>query len=314
MANDLLTDVLRHNGSLIRRMALAAIQPGQALQFPCERSVGLHVVLAGPLYVHGLDAAAPICLASGDLVLMARGTDHVLSRSAVLGEARDYLPIQQALEPVRPDEPAQLLTGAYQFWHQPLHPFFAEMPPYYLLRAQQISQLPALAMVCEQLVAELRSAQPASGIVAYNLLDLVFAYVLRQVVAEQGVARVSWCKGAHDPQISQVMRLLQDSLAHAWTLDELARRVGLSRTRLAERFRQLTGDTPLNFLRTLRMQQAMRLLADTSHPLERVAAEVGYQDAFGFSKVFKRTIGVSPRTFRQQDAAERESLYRFGQS
>ena len=72
------------------------------------------------------------------------------------------------------------------------------------------------------------------------------------------------------------------------------------------------GDTPLNHLRVLRMQRAMRLLAETDHKLETVAAEVGYQDAFSFSKVFKRTVGVSPKTFRQRDAAEKASPWRFG--
>jgi transcriptional regulator GlxA family with amidase domain len=72
------------------------------------------------------------------------------------------------------------------------------------------------------------------------------------------------------------------------------------------------GDTPLNHLRVLRMQRAMRLLAETDHKLETVAAEVGYQGAFSFSKVFKRTAGVSPKIFRQRDAADKTHLLRLG--
>ena len=94
-------------------------------------------------------------------------------------------------------------------------------------------------------------------------------------------------------------------------LDELAQHAGLSRTALAERFREAMGDTPLNHLRVLRMQRAMRLLAETDHKLEAVAAEVGYQDAFSFSKVFKRTVGVSPKAFRQRDAADKTHPWRL---
>jgi AraC-like DNA-binding protein len=43
-----------------------------------------------------------------------------------------------------------------------------------------------------------------------------------------------------------------------------------------------------------------------------VAAEVGYQDAFSFSKVFKRTVGVSPKAFRQRDAADKAHPWRLG--
>jgi transcriptional regulator GlxA family with amidase domain len=71
------------------------------------------------------------------------------------------------------------------------------------------------------------------------------------------------------------------------------------------------GDTPLNHLRTLRMQRAVQLLSETDRPLDAVATAVGYQDAFSFSKVFKRTVGLSPKAFRQRDAADRQNLWRF---
>lgn len=74
------------------------------------------------------------------------------------------------------------------------------------------------------------------------------------------------------------------------------------------------GDTPLNHLRTLRIQKAMQLLADTQQTLEQVAQAVGYQDAFGFSKAFKRATGQSPRQFREQDLADRLTPYRFQES
>jgi len=75
-------------------------------------------------------------------------------------------------------------------------------------------------------------------------------------------------------------------------------------TALAEHFRQTMGDTPLAHLRTLRLQAAMRLLAHTTHSLEHVAQTVGYQDAFSFSKAFKREAGLSPRDFRRRHEAE----------
>ena len=92
---------------------------------------------------------------------------------------------------------------------------------------------------------------------------------------------------------------------------EMAEAVGLSRTRLAERFRAAMDDTPLSYLRTVRMQAAMRLLSETDKKLDDVAAQVGYQDAFGFSKVFKRTVGVAPKEFRRRDHEDRASPWRL---
>ena len=312
MLTDLLTDVLRHNFLSTRKLALSALQPGLALQFPCERSVGVHVVLRGPVYLHAGNQPSALALERGDIVVMARGISHAISLSAALaGQHQVYLDIRSATDLPSPEQPAHVLSGVYQFWQTPLHPFFAEMPAWHVLRSEDVPRLSALALVSELLAEELRCSEPGSGIVANGLLDVVFACVMRQVFARQAIERPGWCQGASDPQIGRVMLLMQEEIAYAWTLDELARRGGLSRTALAERFRSATGDTPLNYLRTLRMQLAMRLLADTQQSLDAVATAVGYRDSFGFSKVFKRTTGVAPRTFRQQDAADRASPRRF---
>ncbi|MDH4847928.1 AraC family transcriptional regulator [Pseudomonas sp. BN605] len=312
MPTDLLTDVLRHNGLSARKLALSTMQPNLALQFPCERSVGVHVVLRGPIYLHAADQPCAMTLARGDMVLMARGVPHAISLSAELtGQDQAYLDIRHATDLPSQEQAAHVLSGVYQFWHTPLHPFFAEMPAWYVLHSEDLPRLSPLAMVSELLAQELRSIEPGSGIVTNGLLDVVFAYVMREVVARQAIDQPGWCQGASDPQIGHVMALLQEEMDSAWTLDELARRSGLSRTALAGRFRAATGDTPLNYLRTLRMQHARQLLVETSQPLDAIAGAVGYQDAFGFSKVFKRTTGLSPRAFRQQDAAERASPRRF---
>ncbi|MFM7331331.1 MAG: helix-turn-helix domain-containing protein, partial [Brachymonas sp.] len=66
-----------------------------------------------------------------------------------------------------------------------------------------------------------------------------------------------------------------------------------------------------NHLRMLRMQKAMQLLANTEQTLEQIAQAVGYQDAFGFSKVFKRSTGLAPRAFRLQNAQDDASPWRL---
>lgn len=307
MSTDLLTEVLRHNGLSARKLAISKLQPEQALQFPCERSVGLHVVVRGPVYLHTREQSAPLKLEHGDITVMARGAPHALSLSPDLtGLHHEYLDIRNVPDIPEHDDTIHVLSGAYQFWHAPLHPFFSEMPSWYVLRADEMPRLGALAMTSALLVEELRSAEPGAGIITNGLLDVVFAYVLRQIVARRAITQAGWCQGASDPQVGRVMALMQEKIAHPWTLEELAKRVGMSRTALAERFREATGDTPLNHLRTLRMQHAMQLLADTRQSLDSIAVTVGYQDAFGFSKVFKRTTGTSPRAFRLQDSAERD--------
>jgi AraC-like DNA-binding protein len=243
---------------------------------------------------------------------MTRGKTHLLSLSIVLAEQEEaYLDIRTPGDMPEHDDSIHVLSGAYQFWHAPLHPLFAELPEWCVLRSDEIPRLGALAMTSTLLLEELRGGGPGSGIIMNGLLDVVFAYVMRQVIAHRASAQAGWCQGASDPQVGRVMALMQEDLAHPWTLDELAERVGMSRTAFASRFREAAGDTPLNHLRTLRMQRAMQLLAESRQSLDGVAAAVGYRDAFGFSKVFKRITGSSPRAFRLKDAAERDSPRRF---
>lgn len=312
MHDDLLTDLLRDTGLRRRLLDLHTLPPAVALQFPCERSIGLHLVVRGPVHVHAPGLEAPLALATGDVAVMARGCTHLLSVSPQVAG----LPVQAITAHEGPAAEAAhggsaVISGAYQLWATPLHPFFGEMPSWTVLRAADHPRLGPVALVTGLIEQELRGDEPARQVIVHGLLDVVFAFALREVTAQCAAARPGWSQAARDPQIRRALSLMHEDCAHPWTLEALAQRAGLSRTGLAERFRGAMGDTPLNHLRAIRMQRAMHLLAETEQGLEAVAAAVGYQDAFGFSKVFKRSTGMSPREFRQRDAAERTLPWRF---
>lgn len=95
-----------------------------------------------------------------------------------------------------------------------------------------------------------------------------------------------------------MLAVMQEDCAYLWRLEELAQHTGPLRTALAHRVRETPGDTPLNHLRTPPMQRAMQLLSETEQWLKAVAAAVDYPNAFGFSKVFKRTLCMCPCAFR----------------
>lgn len=308
-AMDLLSDILQDAGLRRRVLGLRAIPEGVALRFPCERSIGLHMVVQGPVHVHAPTLAEPLALATGDVAFMARGCDHALSVGPSLAGLQPQT-LSHELGP-RPEGGSVVVGGAYQLWNTPLHPLFAELPAWTVLRADARPRLGPLALAAGLMEQEIRSAEPGSDTIVQALLDTVFTYALRQIAAERGQAGQGWNQAVRDPQVRRALTLMHERHAHPWTLDELAQQAGLSRTALAERFRDAMGDTPLNHLRLLRMQRAMRLLSETDHKLEAVAAQVGYQDAFGFSKVFKRTVGVSPKAFRQRDLAEKSDPWRL---
>jgi AraC-like DNA-binding protein len=309
---DLLTDLLHQAGLQRRLLDLSALTPAAALRFPCSKSIGLHAVTTGRLYVHAPTLAEPLQLQAGDVAIMARGCHHVLSLQAEPPtQTVDVGSFAATSQDPAPGDAAHLISGAYQFWNEPLHPFLREMPPWFVLRGESLPTLGPLALTLGLLDAEARRGELGASTIVHGLLDAVFTYALRELAQRQAATQPGWSQAVADPQVRSVLASMHEQIAHPWTLEELARRAGMSRTVLAERFRAALGDTPLNHLRTLRMQKAMRLLSETAQNLEQVAQAVGYQDAFGFSKVFKRCTGLAPRAFRQQDALDRRQPWRL---
>lgn len=311
---DILTDILQQAGLQRRLLDLSALVPGTAIRFPCEKSIGLHAVTQGQVYLIAPTLEEPLVLNAGDVALMARGCEHFLSLEPSADAAQIHTVAGRFMG--APQEPpalvgAQVVSGAYQLWNAPLHPFLREMPPWLVLRRDSVESLSPLPVTIGLLDAEARRGELGASTIVHGLLDAVFTYTLRELLARQTSDQASWSLAVRDPQIRRALSLMHEDCAKPWTLESLARAAGLSRTALAERFREALGDTPLNHLRMLRMQKAMQLFANTEHTLEQIAQAVGYQDAFGFSKVFKRSTGQAPRAFRLQNAEENKSPWRL---
>jgi len=88
--------------------------------------------------------------------------------------------------------------------------------------------------------------------------------------------------------------------AHPWTVLNLARRVGLSRTRLAERFRHFLGDSPMAYLAQWRLKLGAEILQSTENSVAEVAAAVGYGSEAAFNRAFKRKFASPPAQFRRK--------------
>ena len=317
---DILAALFQDAGLVGRVLDGWRVPADRALRFPCERSLGVHVVLAGTVHLHAEALAKPLALGAGDVALMGRGCTHVLStRARLRGVPVDTIPLVRGSMPGLPvsrDGDALVVSGAYQLWHTPVHPLFAELPPWHVRRAAPAPGLDPLALSITLLADELRceaTSPDALGrtTVVHGLLDVLFMFVLRECVAARGAEGAGWSHAIADGQIRQAVALLHGDVAREWTLPTLAAAIGVSRSVLAARFREQMGETPLAYLRTVRLQRAMRLLVEGAGTLEQVAAQVGYGDAFGFSKAFKRAVGISPGEFRRRDVSERAVAWRF---
>jgi AraC-like DNA-binding protein len=308
---DILSDLFRDAGLRRRRLDVHTLPAHRAVRFPCDRSVGLHVCASGTVWIHTHNDPSPLKLQQGDIAIMARGCQHLLSASdTIRGLPVDEIGTVAATHPTF-GQTASTLSGAYQLWNTPAHPFFAELPAFFVVRAAESPRLGPVALTVAMLTEELATTAFGRETILHGLLDVLFTQLVRAVIDANGAAGIGWSQAVREPRIRDAVTLLHTEHAANWTLDALASAVGMSRSALAERFRQTMGDTPLSYLRTVRMQRAMRLLSESTMTLEQVALAVGYQDAFGFSKAFKKSVGESPGEFRRRDASEQHLPWRL---
>jgi AraC-like DNA-binding protein len=139
-----------------------------------------------------------------------------------------------------------------------------------------------------------------SGLVLNKLSEVLFVETLRRYISGLPPEQTGWLAGARDPLIGQSLALRHKEPAYPWTVANLARRVGLSRTRLAERFRHFLGEPPMAYLAQWRLKLGAEILQSTEDSVAEVAAAVGYGSEAAFNRAFKRQFRCPPAQFRRK--------------
>jgi AraC-like DNA-binding protein len=148
-------------------------------------------------------------------------------------------------------------------------------------------------------VGEGNGSNPGSGLVLARLSELLFVETLRCYIKDLPSNQIGWLAGARDPSIGQALALLHMEPATPWTVASLARRIGLSRTRFADRFRHFLGESPIAYLAQWRLKLGAELLQSTEDSVAEVASAVGYGSEASFSRAFKREFNCAPAQFRR---------------
>ncbi|HTK37179.1 MAG TPA: AraC family transcriptional regulator [Pyrinomonadaceae bacterium] len=148
-------------------------------------------------------------------------------------------------------------------------------------------------------VGEETRLEAGSSLVLAKLSEVLFVETLRRYINSLPADQSGWLAGARDPAIGQALALLHSEPAHPWTVSNLSRRVGLSRTRLAERFRHFLEQSPMAYLAKWRLKLGAENLLSTKNSIEEIAAAVGYSSAAAFNRAFRREYDCPPAQFRR---------------
>lgn len=155
---------------------------------------------------------------------------------------------------------------------------------------------PRIKAIFPWMVEEFKSRSLLSQNNRYHLLSALLIELGRVIESEPGVQLHATDS---ERRVEQFLNTLKSNCGEEWTLDSMASRCGVQRTRFSNLVRKLTGFTPMNYLMRVRIDRARDLLRVPSKPIIEIAMDCGFSSSQYFANVFRRCVGLSPSEYRE---------------
>ena len=273
--------------------------------------VRFHLVSGGNCWVAVAGVSEPMLLEPGDLIIIPHGASHTLSDRP---DAR-VLELDSVLEQsgfagkgalvyggADDSSPARLVCGHFEFDERFDHPILGELPPHILMKRAQAVGFSWFDDALKFTTYEAGTERLGYDAIIQRLTEILFVHMVR-FWSESDGGEIGFVSAVNDRGIGRSLNAFHARPGDKWRLEDLAREAGLSRTVFAERFKALTGRSPMHYVTEWRLQKAKRLLGDTGASMDWVAAQVGYDSVAAFGRVFKKQLGVGPGRYRAQQKA-----------
>ncbi len=203
--------------------------------------------------------------------------------------------------------PTTVISGWFSFGQMSVKPLKRLLPELILVKADQAQTL-ALHATLQLLASEMAEPAPGSDVMVNRLADILFIQCVRAHIASSSEnCNSGWLRAIFDPKIGAALKAMHERVENPWTVETLAASAGMSRSAFALRFKELLGETPLEYLTKWRMCKATGLLREGDRKLFEVAKSVGYDSDAAFSKAFKRVLGMATKEYRRSAAEGRRS-------
>lgn len=284
---------------------VAGVRPEDCrpLMEPPAHLVAYHYVLEGRLMV-GLEGQVPRRFGPKHLILFPRNDTHRLGSALDL----DPVEVEPLLEPPCGGGPARLRCGGggartrilcgFLGCEAPADPLLASLPPVLDIDLSSRHAGDWIEGSIRYALRTLAAGGPDAAARLAQLAELLFSEAIREYLATIPDDDGSWLSGLRDPFVARAVALLHGDLSRNWTLEDLAREAGLSRSALSERFVRRIGLSPMKYLCHRRLAHAAERLRRTAQPIAAIAFDAGYQSEAAFSRAFRRQFGASPGVWR----------------
>jgi AraC-like DNA-binding protein len=273
-----------------------------------------HFLTEGRAYAQ-LDDQQEVELSAGDIVILPHGDPHLIGNGSPRQPVDSFRTFQKhladGLRLVRyggGGEITRFVCGYMVCDPRLSDLFLAGLPR--LVRVQ-VANGPSGEWIRNSIrfsVGAMEGSDAGSSLVVARLSEVLFVETLRGYINSLPENQTGWLAGARDASVGKALAFLHKEPAHPWTVPTLAHRVGLSRTRLAERFRYFLGTSPMAYLTDWRLKLGAEILESSQDSVAQIADAVGYQSEAAFNRAFKRAFGCPPAKYRLSQKAQAPSM------
>lgn len=300
------------------------------LQSNSECLTLFHILDQGQCWIT-VDGVASFQMREGDGVIFPNGSSHIMSSFQDPPEtALQSIPIDDLIAQSKggvtsvsfggQGESCRFVCGYLQC-DQKFNPLIAAMPQVIWVRLDKHKNAPLsvedgqfppwcilpiekgqwLESTLQHTASEVNKGGPGNGAMLTRLSEIMFVEVLRRFMERLPEENKGWLAAVRDRSVGQVLQLMHAHPERAWTVDDLASAGAVSRSNLAQRFTNLVGETPMQYLTNWRMQLAKHFLRQTNLPIAEIASRIGYASEVAFTHAFKRNVGQPPAAWRKEE-------------
>lgn len=274
-----------------------------SIQFARHDGIKFNAVVSGQCWLSMEGMPDAVRLEAGDCFLLPTGRPFRLTSDLALAP----VDAEAIFAPVRHGRIALcngggdfLLVGSY-FTLAGSHAglLLGMLPPIVHIRREPDQA--ALRWSLDRMRQELREPQPGGALITQHLAHLMLVQALRLHLAEGPKKGVGWLFALADRHLGAAIGAMHADPGGRWTVQALARHVGMSRTSFAVTFKASVGLSPMDYLTRWRMLLAGDRLANTDTSIAAIAMSLGYESESAFGAAFKRVMGCSPRQYGRRE-------------
>ncbi len=266
-----------------------------------------HLVVEGGCRARLPGEGASLELRTGDLILFPHADAHLLGSDVRRGPLRAETLVQASpggglarIVHGGGGDRTRFICGYVACDSRLCRPMIGALPR--MLRVP-LGESPSAAWMVTTLrhaAEESRAPRAGTDAVITKLSELLFVEALRSYLETVPDQERTWLAGLRDPHVGRALGLMHADPARQWTVTDLGRESGLSRSALGDRFGLLIGEPPMQYLTRWRLALGARALKEGSEPVIHVAQRVGYESEAAFNRAFKREFGMPPATWRRR--------------